>query len=216
MNNKLKPYPKYKDSGIEWLGEVPEGWKIKKLKYLSRLNMGQSPDSAVCNSEGIGIAFLQGNADFTDKFPKERYYTTEPKKIATIGSVPFSVRAPVGAVNIADKDYAIGRGLCAIDISDLTNHGYFLYWINCLKVQFNAIQMGSTFESITAEQLSSMIGAMPNPQEQTAIANYLDQQTAKIDQVIDKAQQAIVLLKEKRISLITHVVTGKVDVRESI
>ena len=64
LKNRYKKYDAYKDSGVEWLGEIPEGWETKRLKHLSQVIMGQSPDSKYCNSENIGIPFLQGNAEF--------------------------------------------------------------------------------------------------------------------------------------------------------
>ena len=61
---KRRTYPKYKPSGIEWLGEIPDHWELLRAKFCSRINMGQSPISEECNVEGIGLPFLQGNAEY--------------------------------------------------------------------------------------------------------------------------------------------------------
>ena len=79
--------------------------------------MGQSPDSDFVNTEKIGTPFLQGNAEFTNKYPIEKYWCTKPQKIANPTDILLSVRAPVGAINIANKKFCIGRGLSAISFN---------------------------------------------------------------------------------------------------
>jgi len=69
----MKPYPTYKDSGIEWIGEIPKDWEVKKLKYFDSVIMGQSPDSEDCNKDRIGISFLQGNADFSSQILSQAF-----------------------------------------------------------------------------------------------------------------------------------------------
>ncbi|OIO72903.1 MAG: hypothetical protein AUJ85_09055 [Elusimicrobia bacterium CG1_02_37_114] len=110
----MKPYPTYKDSGIEWIGEIPKDWEVKKLKYFDSVIMGQSPDSEDCNKDRIGISFLQGNADFSSTNPIPSVWCEKPNKTAEEDDILLSVREPVGAVNIAEQTYGIGRGLCAI------------------------------------------------------------------------------------------------------
>ena len=89
-------------------------WKKKNLDEISLITMGQSPDSKFINNEKIGIPFLQGNAEFTNKYPIEKYWCTKPQKIANPTDILLSVRAPVGAINTANKKFCIGRGLSAI------------------------------------------------------------------------------------------------------
>ena len=91
----------------------------KELKDISEVIMGQSPPGKTYNENGDGFAFLQGNAEFGDRYPQNIKYTTAPKKIAPKGSILISVRAPVGDLNIANQDYCIGRGLAAIVIEDI-------------------------------------------------------------------------------------------------
>ena len=110
----MKRYQEYKDSGIEWIGQVPTHWNHKRLKYLDQTIMGQSPESADCNKDRTGMPFLQGNADFFRLNPIPSVWCEHPNKLAEKDDILLSVRAPVGAVNIADQTYGIGRGLCAI------------------------------------------------------------------------------------------------------
>ncbi|KAA3598709.1 MAG: hypothetical protein DWQ06_11130 [Calditrichaeota bacterium] len=110
----MKKYPNYKDSGVEWLGEIPEHWEAKKLKFSDLVIMGQSPDSKDYNTEKKGFPFLQGNADFQEVFPSPRIWCENVRKMANENDILLSVRAPIGAVNIANEIYGIGRGLSAI------------------------------------------------------------------------------------------------------
>ena len=99
--------------------ETVEGWKIEPLGRVARLTMGQSPDSRYYSEEENGLPFLQGCAEFKGRFPKYTLYCSQPKKIATVGSILFSARAPVGKINIADRDCIIGRGLAGISGIDV-------------------------------------------------------------------------------------------------
>ncbi|EPK7408831.1 restriction endonuclease subunit S [Klebsiella aerogenes] len=204
---KYKAYPEYKDSGVEWFDVRPLSWKVTRLKLETFMNMGQSPSSDDCNIEGDGLAFLQGNAEFGKVNPIEKQYCPVPKKIANPGDILFSVRAPVGAMNFADKKYGIGRGLCSIAASaKLTSP--FLWWLlPTYKYQLDTIATGSTFEAVSAEQLGNLCFALPSISEQSQIAAFLDHETAKIDNLIEKQQQLIELLKEKRQAVISHAVT---------
>ena len=132
---------KMKDSGIEWIGEIPEKWSIEKLKRNVKIEMGQSPSSDCYNNDNIGFPFLQGNADFTDRFPVERIYTTEANKFSKVGDLLLSVRAPVGAINIADKEYAIGRGLCSITGGRVSVQ-FLWYAMEILRREFDANSTG--------------------------------------------------------------------------
>lgn len=204
---KYYPYPEYKDSGVEWLGEVPSEWIATRLKFIASINMGQSPNSEDCNDLGIGNPFLQGNAEFGQRSPTPKQYCDSAKKNANVGDFLFSVRAPVGAVNIADQRYGIGRGLCAIRSHEDIAHLYLWWVLQTSKIQFDAISTGSTFEAVSSEQVCNFALAIPSKYEQHTIATFLDYETARIDQLITKQQQLIELLKEKRQAVITQAVT---------
>ncbi|WKA62937.1 restriction endonuclease subunit S [Pectobacterium aroidearum] len=204
---KYKAYPEYKDSGVEWFNVIPTQWKVTRLKLVTSINMGQSPSSDDCNVEGEGLAFLQGNAEFGKINPIEKQYCRVARKIANPGELLFSVRAPVGAINFADKKYGIGRGLCSI-VASVTTKPSFLWWLlPTYKYQLDAIATGSTFEAVSAEQLGNLYLALPSISEQVQIAAFLEHETEKIDNLIEKQQQLIELLKEKRQAVISHAVT---------
>ncbi|OOE34408.1 type I restriction endonuclease subunit S [Salinivibrio kushneri] len=205
--SKYQAYPKYEPINAEWLSEIPIGWSTTPLKHVASINMGQSPSSDDCNIDGIGVPFLQGNAEFGVKSPTEKQFCPIPKKVAKAGDLLFSVRAPVGSLNFANKDFGIGRGLCSIRGTNAISQS-FLWWVlPSYKYQFDAIATGSTFEAVSAEEVGNLNLALPPILEQTQIANFLDHETAKIDTLIEKQQQLIKLLKEKRQAVISHAVT---------
>ena len=107
--------------------EIPEGWSAATLKDIANITMGQSPEGSSYNSIGEGVLFYQGSTDFGIRFPSVRQFTTAPKRFAKQGNILMSVRAPVGTLNIANRDCCIGRGLAALNskIGSIT-HLYYL------------------------------------------------------------------------------------------
>jgi len=95
------------------LGEIPEGWKIGCIGNEFNITMGQSPPGNTYNEVGEGLPFYQGRTDFGFRFPMRRVYCTAPTRLAKKGDTLISVRAPVGDINIATEDCAIGRGVAA-------------------------------------------------------------------------------------------------------
>lgn len=154
-------------------------WEKKKLKDISNITMGQSPDSDFVNTEKIGTPFLQGNAEFTNKYPIEKYWCTKPQKIANPTDILLSVRAPVGAINIANKKFCIGRGLSAISFNCNKLFGKY-------NLEFNLFQLikksqGSTFSSINKKDISEVILFIPCLEEQTKIADFLSAFDRKLE-----------------------------------
>lgn len=126
-----------------------------KLKDIADINMGQSPSGSSYKNNGRGIPFLQGNKTFGSLYPTIDTWTTEPKKIGKKNSVLMSVRAPVGDLNIANKDICIGRGLCSIEMKNGNNQ--YLYYL--LKNSIKKIKMKSTgtvFDSINRKELENI------------------------------------------------------------
>ena len=96
------------------LGMIPKGWRVGKLGEICKITMGQSPPGESYNESGIGTLFFQGRADFDFRFPRERVYTTDPRRFAHKFDTLVSVRAPVGDMNMAAENCCIGRGLAAV------------------------------------------------------------------------------------------------------
>ncbi|MCK4937495.1 MAG: restriction endonuclease subunit S [Methanosarcinales archaeon] len=213
--SRWKRYPAYRDSRVEWLGEVPEDWEIIRLKYCSRINMGQSPSSEDCNIDGIGLPFLQGNAEFNAVNPIPTQFCEVARKVSHKGDLLISVRAPVGALNIADQEYGIGRGLCGITINDLKfNSTFCWYLLHHVRVKLNMNATGSTYDAVSTDTVGNMVIVSPSLPEQCAIAAFIDRETWHIDILTTKVRESISKLREYRTALISAAVTGKIDVRE--
>ncbi|WP_275286612.1 restriction endonuclease subunit S [Halomonas elongata] len=207
-------YPEYKATGADWLGEVPSHWRVTRLKHAASVNMGQSPDSSdYTDNESLdAIPFLQGNAEFGLKSPTAKLYCQTAKKHAHAGDILLSVRAPVGALNVADREYGIGRGLCAISPGQRTNRSLLSWALSSAGPAFDSIATGSTFEAVSSEQVENLsLTIPPSNEEQTQITRFLDYQTARIDALITEQQRLIDLLKEKRQAVISHAVTKGLD-----
>ena len=213
----LDPNVEMKPSGVEWIGKIPKHWKVKRLKYIADLNMGQSPPSEEYNDDRLGTPFLQGNAEFGAHHPTPKIYCPTSKKHASPGDILVSVRAPVGALNIADQGYGIGRGLCAIRprTNQLERH-YAKYLLEVVRTELYAVATGSTYDAVTVDEVSNLTCVVPPFSEQDQIAAFLNRKTGQIDELISTEQRKIELLKEYRQSLISEAVTGKIDVRNEV
>jgi len=208
---ELKPYPKYKDSGVEWIGEIPEEWEITKLKFLSEIVMGQSPETRYISDRKTGFPFLQGNAEFTDVYPESKYYCNKPTKLSIKGDILLSVRAPVGEMNWSDQMYVIGRGLCAIRAIDNNVPNFLWYLLNYLRIELYSKMTGSTFEAVTLKDVRELLVMQPCKKTQEEIVAFLNQKTSQIDSLIAEKERLIKLLEEKRQAVITETVTKGLD-----
>ena len=170
-------------------------WKVVKLKEICTINMGQSPESSSYNQIGDGIPFYQGNADFGELNPITRFYCTKPTKIAAKGDILLSVRAPIGALNIASDTCCIGRGLAAISPrGKITETKYLFYVLKHKNPELNHKGTGSTFKAINKQSLSQLQCPLPPLEIQQSIYKTLDavqellalrrQQLAELDNLI--------------------------------
>ncbi len=142
--------------------EIPKGWGAGCLSEVANIVMGQSPDGASYNEDGMGMIFYQGRTDFGTRFPTPRVYTTAPTRFAKEGDILLSVRAPVGDLNIAMEDCCIGRGLAALN-SKLGSQLHLLYTLSGFKQIFDVMDgNGTTFGSITKDTLFEMKVVIPH------------------------------------------------------
>lgn len=199
-----------KSSGIDWIGDIPESWSIKRIKYCTDIIMGQSPDSNLIKEDNGIYPFMQGNAEFTKLYPKPSLYCDFPNKVSRVGDILMSVRAPVGELNISDREYGIGRGLCSIRPAYF-NTKYFWYFMLKSKGDFSVFSNGSTFEAITTENLLNFPCVVPGIQEQQAIADFLDKECAQIDSIATDLEKQIALLQQYKKALITETVSKGLD-----
>jgi type I restriction enzyme S subunit len=157
-------------------------WIQNKLADISEIVMGQSPESSFYNMVNIGMPFLQGCGEFGKVSPDTNIFSSQVKKIGRQNSILFSVRAPVGRINLADRDYCIGRGLCAISGRKI-DQGYLYQYFQFLKLLGGFSSQGSTFDSINFNELSKTEIFYPETKtEQQRIATILGNIDLSIEQ----------------------------------
>ena len=148
--------------------------EYKPLKDISKITMGQSPDSASYNKEYMGLPFFQGNADFGELFPVNRIWCNSPNKIAEPGDILISVRAPIGALNYAREKCCIGRGLAAITIFDEVERKYIFHFLKAKNSELNNKGTGSTFKAISKNILEDLKIPQISKLEQQKCMNLMD------------------------------------------
>ena len=155
--------------------------------------MGQSPDSESYNIEHNGFPFYQGNADFGRIHPMVRVWCSAPKKLAKAGDILISVRAPIGALNIADCDCCIGRGLAAITPDATCADTMFLFYaLYASAAELQRRGTGSTFKAISKNALSNLLLPSYCLEEQKEISAVLQQ----VDHLISLRQRQAEKLDE--------------------
>lgn len=163
-NERGKPY---KTSGgkmvwnEELKREIPQGWEDGKLSDIANITMGQSPPGESYNDKSEGMIFFQGCTDFGNRFPSIRQFTTQPTRYAKEGDILLSVRAPVGTLNIAKENCCIGRGLAALNSKDNCITFLFGIMINFKQIFDRRNVDGTTFGSITKDDLFSLKVVLP-------------------------------------------------------
>lgn len=183
-------------------------WETKKLHEVADINMGQSPDSETYNFDGKGMPFFQGKTDFGMIYPTTRVYCTEPKKTAKQNDILISVRAPVGAVNIASETCCIGRGLSAISQGKSSYYKYIFYYLSYKQNDIAKLGVGSTFTAISKKDLDSIELPIPPLPIQQKIADVLDKASALIEMRKAQIEKLDLLVKSQFIEMFGDPVTN--------
>ena len=184
-----------------------KNWRTQPLARIARLTMGQSPESKYYSDDDSCRPFLQGCAEFGKRIPSPALYCTQARKIGKAGSILFSVRAPVGRINIADQDYVIGRGLAAIEGIEI-DHSYLEQYLTFVNPAFRNASQGSTFEAINSSELSLWPIYLPESKpEQTKIAEIL----STVDRAIEQAEALIAKQQRLKTGLMQDLLTRGID-----
>ena len=162
--------------------DIPDSWKWVRIGDIYSLTMGQSPDGNSVSKGLDGMEFHQGKVFFgKDYIQKSDQVTSQPSKIAEPNSVLLCVRAPVGIVNITDRELCIGRGLCAIKPLAGMTEKYALYSLRCLKEEFIKKATGTTFVAITGEVVKNQLIPLPPLAEQHRIVAKIEELLPFVD-----------------------------------
>lgn len=193
---------------------LPQGWEWVRLGNIFNIIMGQSPDGESVSNQNNGIEFHQGKVFFSDKYIKKSdQYTTKPTKIAIKNSVLLCVRAPVGIVNITNREICIGRGLCAIENNKHISILFTYYLLKSLEKDFVLKASGTTFIAITGDVIKKQIVPLPPLAEQKRIVEKLEEilplvdEYGKNEEILSEMNQK--LPKQIRQSILQYAVQGK-------
>ncbi len=218
----LNPNIRMKESGIGWVGKIPEGWEAKKIKYVFVVINGATPRSEnpdywngeICWITPDDLGKLQSDSIISsERQITNEGYTSCGTTIVPAGSLVLSTRAPIGHLGIANVSLCTNQGCRSLKFKNVQNSKkYFYYLLSVLKNKFDSLGQGSTFKELSKTKLESVLIPYPNPVEQGQIANFLDRETSKIDSLIQKIEIQIEKLKEYRTALISETVTGRIMV----
>jgi type I restriction enzyme S subunit len=219
-------YPKYKSSGVEWLGEVPEHWTISKLKQFCAFSGGGTPDRE-------NLAFWNGDIPWVS--PKdmkteqivgaeesitEKGLKSSAASLIPPGRVLLVVRSGILKhtipVAINETTVALNQDMKALHLDDgRCLNSYFFRWVQGLNDPLLLVwaKQGATVESIEHSYLCNTMIPLPPLAEQTCIAKFLERETGKIDELVAEQQRLMELLKEKRQAVISHAVTKGLNPR---
>ena len=170
-----------------------------KLKECCTIIAGQSPESKYYNTEGIGIPFFQGKADFGEVYPTIRVYCSQPAKIAEKDDILLSVRAPVGPTNLSPGRVCIGRGLTAIRPSEILNLKYLLHYFRYFEAQLQQKGTGTTFKAITQDVIKNLEVPIPSLEEQERIVARIEELFSELDNGVEtlrKTKQQLAVYRQ--------------------
>ena len=191
------------------LGLIPEGWEIRKLGDVCKLTMGQSPKSEFYNEVGEGLPFHQGVTNFGFRFPVDKIYCTITNRIAEPGDILFSVRAPVGRINLADKKIVIGRGLSGIR----NKNGNQLFTYYQLKEMFkeeDTMGGGTIFKAVTKDDMLNIKFLSPANE----LLKLFNRNVEPISSQLENLIKRNVNLRRTRDLILPKLISGEMDVSE--
>lgn len=222
---QLNTYPAYKDSGVEWLGEIPEYWEVKKMKSFLTVHgrigfRGYTVNDLVEKGEGA-ITISPSNMGETEMvwdkvsyLSWEKYYES-PEIMVEEGDLLVVKTASIGKIayirNLSEKATINPQILVLKNIKIHRRYFYYQLLSEVIQRQLEAEKIGSTIYTISENKILNFITLVPPITEQTTIANFLDDKCAKIDAAVEIKQQQIELLKERRQIAIHQAVTRGLD-----
>jgi type I restriction enzyme S subunit len=186
---------------------VPEGWERKSLSKIANITMGQSPKSIYYNEDGNGLPFHQGVTNFGVRFPLHKTYCTVHNRIAEPGDILFSVRAPVGRINITSDKIILGRGLAAIR-SSCDQQNFLFYALKSHFFKEDMMGGGAIFAAITKKDLHDVELMQPID----GVAAMFMEHVLPIDLQIANLQQTIENLAKARDLLLPKLMNGEIAV----
>lgn len=217
----MKRYKEYKDSGVEWIGEIPSHWKLNKLKREFEFSVGGTPASGnmdyYTSNEDEGYRWVN-ISDLNNKVISDTksYVTLEGIKntsmnLVTKGSLLFSFKLSVGQVAFIEKSMYTNEAIASFSSENNKNSLKYLYYAGPIYIVENANENIYGAKILNQELIKNADIVLPPKDEQIKIANYLDKKTSQIDNLISKKEELIETLKASRTKLISETVTKGLD-----
>jgi len=210
----LDPNVKMKDSGVECIGEIPEGWEVKKLKFVSEVYISNVDKKTYPNEHDVLLCFMKATANIVQvkklSINKNDVIITKDSETIEEIAIPAIVTEDFQNV-VCGYHLAIIRS-CKKEI--LGKYLFRLFQSKKFSEQFSVKANGVTRYGISTYPIKNIPILLPPKKEQAQIVNHLDKHTTRIDKTIQKIEQKIKFLEEYKKSLIHHAVTGKIDIRE--
>ena len=218
----LDPDVPLNPSGVDWLGDVPAHWEVRRVKQVFRQIVGGSTPSSSEPTywDGEIVWVTPSDVSKASRLKESQRRITQKgldscsTEIVPVGSLVITSRAPVGNVSLAQTPLCTNQGCKSLIPEQQVIHSEYAFRLfKILQGELQSLANGTTFTEISTTSLSNVLLPIPPFAEQCAIAAHLDKATADIDTAIDSARRQADLMRDYRASLIAHVVTGKLDVR---
>lgn len=208
---KYKAYPEYKDSGVEWLGDIPTHWDCTALKRLCSLITGLTPPTQnEDNYADEGYPWVR-----PEDLNESGFGTQASKYVSDIGwrllrhikpnSTLICCIGTIGKCGYVKETVSTNQQITAATFRDCERFNYYL--LQAARAQLEELATGNVLKILNSERLGALNVVKVNRKEANTIAEFLDHETTKIDDLIEKQLQLIELLKEKRQAVISHAVT---------
>jgi type I restriction enzyme S subunit len=214
----MKKYDSYKDSGIEWIGEIPEHWEVKKLKHLSYIKTGYTPSKDDKeNYDEAGVVWAKPD-DLKEYLPiidsKERISEIGLKKQNLIPkySILVCCIGSVGKFGIAGCDLVTNQQINSIVFNESTNTQFGKYLIGASIIEHDRNSNGNVVKILNSENQKNIFFPLPPPlEEQNSIASFLDRKTSELDDIIADKKRLLELYEEEKTAIINQAVTKGLD-----
>ena len=217
----MKRYPEYKDSGVEFIGDIPAHWEFKKLGYVSKIFKGGTPKRHVDRyfqgdlpwARPVDITALNGALyiDDTEIHISEEALGNSAARRLPVGTVLLTSRATIGEAAITIVPMATNQGFANFVCNEELFNIYLVYYLQAIKDLLISLGSGTTFLEVTKRTLVGVGIPIPPLSEQTQIANFLNRKTEQIDKLIHIKERTVELLQEYRTVLINQTVTKGLD-----
>ncbi len=213
----------FKDSGIEWIGDIPEHWNMMKITHLfNKIGSGTTPLTSNSDYYDNGTIYWVNSGDLNNGFIERSSKLITQKAIDEVPSLKMYKQgaliiamygATIGKLGILDIKASVNQACCVLDDSSKMIHKFTFFWFLVNKQNIINLGIGGGQPNISQDIIKSLRIQTPPKNEQIKIIKYIETELSKINKVINQIQKEIGLIQEYKISLISEVVTGQIDVR---